>query len=176
MPITPFHFGPGLLFAAIAPRFVSWTVFALANVLIDLEPITLFFLTGDPSHPWLHTLPGAVAVATVVALAGRRPCVVFLRWWNTRLSPAQARWLGVDPAITVVQAWCGAFTGTLSHILLDGIMHVDVRPFWPVLAGNPLQGLIDIDVLHLACVAAGIAGAVLLLVVFAARRSWPRNR
>lgn len=131
MPITPFHFGPGLLFAAVAPRYVSWTVFALANILIDLEPIALYFLTGDPAHPWLHTPPGAVAVAVATALFGRRPCEAFLRWWNRQLSHEQARWLAVDPAVTATQAWCGAFVGTVSHVLLDAIMHVDVRQFWP---------------------------------------------
>ena len=64
MPITPFHFGPGALFKCAAPGHLSWTVFALANMLIDLEPITLFFVTGDPTHPWLHTPPGAIDYAT----------------------------------------------------------------------------------------------------------------
>ena len=67
MPITPFHFGPGALFKAAAPAHVSWAVFALANVLIDLEPIGLYYITGDPAHPWLHTLAGALAVAAVAA-------------------------------------------------------------------------------------------------------------
>jgi hypothetical protein len=71
MPITPFHFGPGALFASAAPSRISWTVFALANVLIDLEPIGLHFITGDPAHPWLHTVPGALVVAAVAALVGR---------------------------------------------------------------------------------------------------------
>jgi len=162
MPITPFHFGPGALFAALAPRQLSWTVFALANVLIDLEPISLFFLTGDPAHPWLHTAAGALAVAIVAALAGPRPCEAFLRWWNRKLSPAQARWLAVDPNITRTQAWAGALVGTYSHILLDAVMHVDVRPFWPLAPGNPLQGAIGMDWLHLSCVAAGIVGVALL--------------
>ena len=163
MPITPFHFGPGALLAALAPGAVSWTVFALANVLIDLEPITLFFLTGDPAHPWLHTPPGALGVAILTVLLGRRPCEAFLRGWNTRLSPAQARWLAVDPVITAVQAWTGAVLGTSTHILLDAVMHVDVRPFWPFLAGNPLQAVLGMDFLHGACVAAGVAGIGILL-------------
>lgn len=162
MPITPFHFGPGALFKCAAPAHLSWTVFALANVLIDLEPITLFFLTGDPAHPWLHTPPGAIAVAIVAAAAGRRPCEWFLRWWNRRLSPAQARWLAVPAAIGSAQAWSGALLGTVSHILLDAIMHTDVRPFWPIVQGNPLQGLIGIEQLQWACVAAGVLGIAVL--------------
>lgn len=164
MPITPYHFGPGLLFAAVAPRYLSWTIFALANVLIDLEPVSLYFLTGDPAHPWLHTLPGAVAVAVATALLGHRPCCAFLRWWNRQLSAQQARWLATHPAITATQAWCGAFAGTLSHLLLDGVMHGDVRPFWPLLATNPMQGAIGIDALELVCVIAGCIGGALLSV------------
>jgi len=163
MPITPFHFGPGALLTGLAPSTVSWTVFALANILIDLEPVSLFFLTGDPAHPWLHTPPGALGVAIVAALLGRRPCEWFLCWWNTRLSPAQARWLGVDPRITPRQAWAGALLGASTHILLDAIMHVDVRPLWPLVAGNPMQGLIGIDVLQWLCTGAGAFGIAILL-------------
>jgi len=60
VPITPFHFGPGALIKAAAPKHFSWTIFALANVVIDLEPIGLFLLIGDPAHPLLHTLPKAL--------------------------------------------------------------------------------------------------------------------
>lgn len=162
MPITPFHFGPGALFKSAAPGRISWLAFALANALIDLEPIGLYILTGDPAHPWLHTPPGALAVAAAAALAGRKPGEAFLRWWNSRLSPTQARWLSTTPAITPGAAWAGALLGTLSHILLDGLMHGDVRPFWPFHAGNPMQGLVPLDWLHAACVAAGVLGVAIL--------------
>ena len=158
MPITPFHFGPGALFKCAAPRQISWTVFALANMIIDLEPIALFFFTGDPAHPWLHTLLGAVAVATLVAIAGPGPCERFLTWWNFRLDCSRIGWLKVGTDITPWAAWTGAFLGTGSHILLDAVMHVDVKPFWPLVATNPLQGLLGIDLLHWACVAGGIIG------------------
>jgi hypothetical protein len=162
MPITPFHFGPGALLASAAPGRISWTVFALANVLIDLEPIGLFFLIGDPAHPWLHTVPGALAVAVVAATGGRRPGELFLRWWNTRLSPAQARWLWVRPGITAGAAWSGALLGTLSHVVLDAFMHGDVRILWPIRDANPLLGLVDLGTLHAGCVVAGVAGIAIL--------------
>lgn len=164
MPITPFHFGAGALIKCVAPAWVSWTIFALANVLIDLEPITLFLFTGDPAHPWLHTLPGAIGVAIVAASAGRRPGEALLRWWNRQLSPAQAKWLATQETIAPAAAWTGAFLGTLSHLLLDAIMHADVRPFWPIQEANTLQGLITIEQLQWACVAAGVAGLVVLAI------------
>ena len=165
LPITPFHFGPGALIKCVAPGLVSWTVFALANVLIDLEPIALFLLTGEPAHPWLHTLPGAILVAIVAATAGRQLCEWFLRWWNRQLSPAQARWFAVPAQIGRAAAWAGAFLGTVSHILLDAVMHVDVRPFWPLYPGNPMQGWIAIERLQWGCVAAGVLGIAVLAIV-----------
>jgi hypothetical protein len=55
-------------------------------------------------------------------------------------------------------------------------MHADVRPFWPLLATNPLQGAIEIYALHLVCVAAGCAGAVLLAVFAVSRQSASSRR
>ena len=164
MPITPFHFGPGALFKSVAPMHFSWTMFALANVLIDLEPIVLVLVTGYAAHPWLHTLPGAITVAIVTVAVGRRPCEWLLRWWNRQLSPAQARWLGSPLTIGRLAAWAGAFAGTISHVLIDAVMHHDVRPFWPVLEQNPLQGLSGFGVLHWACLVSGLVGIIALML------------
>ncbi len=160
MPITPFHFGPGALFKVLAPRHFSWICFALANILIDLEPVTLFLLIGDPAHPWLHTLPGALAVAAVAAIFGRKPCEALLAFWNRQLSPAQARWLAVAPGISRSAAWTGALAGTLSHLALDTVMHADVEALWPLVHGNPWRGVISLEALHLACVMAGVAATL----------------
>jgi hypothetical protein len=160
MPITPFHFGPGALIKTLAPSHFCWTSFALANVLIDLEPITLFLFTGDPAHPWLHTLPGAIAVAVISATLGRGACERLLAAWNRQLSFRQARWLGVSSYIPVVSAWSGALIGTLSHLALDATMHADVEPLWPLVHGNPWRGSISLEALHWGCVAAGCAAFV----------------
>jgi hypothetical protein len=169
LPITPFHFGPGALIKAAVPNHFSWTVFALANVVIDLEPVSLFLFTGDPAHPWLHTFPGALGVAAIVALLGRQGCEYVLQWWNRQLAPGwQTRWLAVDPSISRTAAWVSALVGTLSHIALDSLMHVDVEALWPFVAGNRFQGVISLDTLHSAC-----GGALLLTLAiwFVAKRT-----
>ena len=168
MPITPFHFGPGALVKVIVPKHFSWTIFALSNVLIDLEPVTLFLLIGDPAHPWLHTLPGAIGVAMIAATLGRKPSEWVLGRWNSRLSPGwQTRWLAVEPSISRSTAWISALIGTLSHLALDSIMHTDVEALWPIIAGNQIQGVISLDALHGFCVAAALMA---LLVWPIARR------
>lgn len=94
-------------------------------------------------------------------------CEPLLRWWNRRLSPAQARWLGAEPTIAPAAMWSGAMLGAWSHLGLDGIMHYDVEPFAPWRRGNPLLELVSLEALHLGCLAATALG----LVVLAARRA-----
>jgi len=57
----------------------------------------------------------------------------------------------------------GAVLGALSHPILDGIMHSDVRPFWPWIDTNPLLGVVGLDVVHLGCVALGIVALIVIM-------------
>lgn len=164
MPITPFHFFPGVLLKAAATDGMSWTVFVLANCLIDLEPVTLFLVSGEPAHPWLHTLPGAVLVAAVAATLGRPFCELWLRWWNRNLSGAQARWLGCGTVIGKKSAWVGALLGTGTHLALDMFMHADVRPAWPFFADNPFAGSIPVETLQWGALAALLPALVIFLL------------
>jgi hypothetical protein len=172
LPITPFHLGPGAAFKALLGRRFSFTVFAFSQGLIDLEPIAWWLATGDPLHPALHTYAGALVVAALAFWPGRPVCEWVLRRYNAGLSPSQARWLAVPPAISPLAAASAALLGAWSHVFLDSIMHFDVRPWAPFAAGNALHEVISIDALHLACVAAGAAGVLVLiaLAAFAARK------
>lgn len=162
MPVTPFHIGAGLLFKASAPARVSWTVFAIANILIDLEPIAWFLLTGDPAHRQLHSYLGATLVAALSLWPGRLLAEAWLRWWTRQLSPAQARWLGTGTCIALPAALIGAALGAYSHIFLDSFMHTDMQPWWPWREGNGLLQKISIDGLHLICLVATAWGGLWL--------------
>jgi membrane-bound metal-dependent hydrolase YbcI (DUF457 family) len=54
----------------------------------------------------------------------------------------------------------GAYVGTLSHIVLDAIMHSDMRPWWPFTSNNALLGYIPLSELHVMCLALGLAGGL----------------
>jgi hypothetical protein len=174
MPITPFHLGPGAALKSLLGRRMSFTTFGLANGLIDLEPIANFVLTGDPAHRFFHTLIGATLVVLVSVWPGRLLCEGLLRWWNSRLSPIQARYLSVAPAIGIGAAATGAALGAYSHVVLDSIMHVDVRAFAPFSDWNALQGLVSIEALQLGCVLAGLAGLTVLALPIV--RRWMTSR
>lgn len=161
MPITPFHLGPGLLFSGLS-RHISLSAFIIANCLIDLEPTLAYLMTGDPVHRFMHTYFGANFAALLTAQFARRPVEQWLRYWNSRLSPAQANWMGCQEAIPVSTFWIGAFVGAWSHVWIDAFMHADVEPWWPFQPGNLVQGAIDISELHALCLIAGLIGLPLL--------------
>ena len=61
---------------------------------------------------------------------------------------------------TWAASFAGAYLGTFSHILLDGLMHPDMHPWWPFGTSNGLLGAVDLVWLHLGCVVAAFVGAL----------------
>ena len=82
MPVTPFHIVAGVLVKSAKPKYFSWTVFALANVLIDTEAVYYFFTTGIPQHKYFHTWIGATVILILCALLGKYLCQFWLWIWN----------------------------------------------------------------------------------------------
>jgi hypothetical protein len=154
MPVTPFHFGAGLLLHAMAPRRISFMAFCAANVAIDVESLVNLVRGHDPVHAFFHsaigaTLAGAGTAGLMLAAVG-----IGRRW---RL-PDLFQWLRLEPPAIVAGSMLGAWT----HVLLDGVMHPDLRPLAPFSEANPLLHLVSLGVLHLGCVAAAAVGALLL--------------
>lgn len=114
MPLTPLHLAAGLP----ARRHISLKAFIVVNVLIDLEPASIMFFgmdrLGYALHQGVHTLGGVTLMAIVTLIAGLA---------------GKGQW----------RPWLyGAFLGAFSHVILDALVHSDVQPFSPLLAGNPL--------------------------------------
>lgn len=147
MPITPLHFGPGVLArAAIGPRF-GLAGFLVSQVLLDLEPgLKLFGLANEGAglHEW-HTwalAPAFVLAAWAVAVVGQRLVFVGQRW----------RWLRSS-------SWSeagGAIVGVVSHLLLDALYHSDVAAnvFLPGASGLVSQSALDLSLLVLLPISA----------------------
>ncbi len=160
MPITPFHFGPGLALKGVAAPVFSWSAFAAAQVLIDCE--TLYYLVNReyPVHRFFHSFLGAAAAGLVAAVlflvvGGRASVAGFPRLLAPLTASSAAR-----GEISPLGVLLGGLAGGLSHPFLDGIMHPDVRPFMPWSDHNPFLGLIGLAPLHLACIGAALFGAV----------------
>jgi membrane-bound metal-dependent hydrolase YbcI (DUF457 family) len=152
VPVTPFHFGAGAALHAAAPRQVSLLAFCGANCLMDLETIYNVLAGRFPLHRFLHTFAGAtlVAVATVGLFAALRSVAGRIRL------PNHFDW----QQLRMVAVAIGASLGVYSHVVLDGIMHADVRPFAPWSDDNPFYRLVSLQILHIGCLAAGGLGLV----------------
>lgn len=160
MPLTPLHLGPAAVVKVILPGYFSFSVFAFVQVLIDLEPLYYMAIDADPLHRFMHTFAGSTVAAALGVVLGRPLCVAALKWWNMHLDAQLARWLATDQVIPLIPAVTGAAVGAYSHLALDAIMHMDVRPLAPFSQDNLLHGLISIDGLYWFCAATGLLGLV----------------
>lgn len=163
MPFTPLHMGAGIAVKAIARRRFSLMVFGWSQILMDIQPLIAMTTGMVELHGFSHTLLGATLIGLPAALTGkplgelglkilRMPDHLPIRWPTAFLS---------------------AYIGTYSHILLDSIMHVDVAPLAPLRAGNLLQGVISIELLHILCIAAAAVGGGLYFIRERYRRQTP---
>jgi membrane-bound metal-dependent hydrolase YbcI (DUF457 family) len=59
----------------------------------------------------------------------------------------------------------GSLLGSYSHIVLDGVMHADMRPLAPWSDENPFLHLVSLSTLHWLCVGAVVVGGLWWLVV-----------
>ncbi len=149
MPFTPFHLGAGAAFKALGGRRVSFMVFGGTQVLMDLEPGYKLLTGGTQLHGPSHTLAGALVIGLLAAVIGKPISEFAFR-------------VGGRPDVTISwqAALAGALLGSFSHVLLDAVMHADMRPWWPVGEGNALLGWFPIGELHLYCVLLGVIGAL----------------
>lgn len=154
MPITPFHFGPGAALHALAPRHVSFLAFCAANVLIDIESLVNLISGRHPVHAFFHSYVGATLVIPAVAFL-----FIVGRWLTARF-PLAAGWQGVS----LRQVLIGAALGAYSHVLLDSVMHPDIRPLLPFDSSNALLDAVSLRALHLGCVFLGLLGAIGVLL------------
>jgi hypothetical protein len=154
MPITPFHFGPGALLHAVAPRYVSFVSFCAANVLIDIESLYNLIYRHYPVHAFFHTYIGAtlVVITMIILFLVCRSFAARLRLPNT------FQW----QQLTVKQVVIGAALGAYSHVALDSIMHHDIQPLSPFTSNNTLLGIVSLGTLHFGCMALGVLGLLVL--------------
>lgn len=150
MPFTPFHLGPGAFLKGIGGERFSFVVFGGSQVLIDIEPGYRMAVGDAVLHGPSHTVGGAVLIGTVATLIGKPIGEFVLR----KIMPSRRE-------ITWSAAAAGAFSGTFSHLFLDAVMHSDMTPWAPLFESNGLLGVVSLRVLHIACVALGLAGALL---------------
>lgn len=165
MPFTPFHMGPGLAVKALLRGSFSLMVFGWAQIVMDIQPLVVIFTETGRLHGFSHTYLGASLLAAFSALSGK-----YVGEIGLFMMGGNARGAFIIPWKV---AFLSAFIGTFSHVLLDSIMHLDLRPFYPVTAVNPMLGVISNASLHGLCVLSGLVGA---MVFFGVNRHQQKKR
>jgi membrane-bound metal-dependent hydrolase YbcI (DUF457 family) len=163
MPLTPFHFGPGGALHVLAPKRVSFLAFCACNVFIDVEPLYYILTRQYPLHRFFHTYIGATLMAGFT--------VLFFMGAIKAANPLRLSSVFDWRDLTVLPVVVGAALGAWSHVVLDSIMHPDVRPFAPFSDANPLLLVVSLPALHLFCVITGIAALGIIGVKWIAKRS-----
>ncbi|QSP94770.1 hypothetical protein LPB19_16620 [Marinobacter salinisoli] len=152
MPFTPIHMGPGILIKSLLQGSFSLMVFGWSQIVMDIQPLFVMITGEGHLHGFSHTFVGATLLAIAAALSGK-----YLSEIGLYLLLRDREAWGV---IGWPVAFFSAFTGAFSHVVLDGIMHADVQPFFPVASNNPFLGLLTIDALHGACLISGAVGGI----------------
>ncbi len=151
MPFTPLHAGPGLLLKGLCGKRLSLLSFLASQVVIDLEPLYYMMRHQWLVHRMTHTLLGAAVVAGLVvsmmALIRQMP-----RLQSMTTDDGECSLWGIS---------VGALVGTWSHVLLDSIVHLDVRLFAPFNDALPFYGLLEWEQVNLLCIVSAAVGLLL---------------
>ena len=114
----------------------------------------------DVLHGPSHTTLGALLIAALVAWLSLPLCNFILSKFNQEVAHHNVAWLQEPYPITRAAAWTGALFGTLSHLVLDSLMHHDIHPLAPFSNANPLADLVSHDGVYQLCVVLGVVGTV----------------
>ena len=155
---------------AAANMHFSFLVFGFTQVVIDTEPLYYMVQGLWPIHRFFHTYLGATLIAIFAVTIGRPLLALVIRLWNRLLVPSLRTRLSMEPWIPFTAAVSGALFGGYSHVLLDSVMHSDVRPFAPWSDSNGMLHLMSVGHLYLFCAGFGVLGGVMLLLGFVRRK------
>jgi len=168
MPFTPLHLGPALFFGMILLRYIDLPTFLVANVIVDVEPLVILILglhrtdsLGLPLHGLLHTFLGGTFVALLLALVMMR-----MRGY---LEPLM-RLVGLEQVSSPRSVYAAALSGVYLHILLDSLLYVDIRPFYPFSYNPFLGGMAAAFGVWWFCIVTGLIGVALLVFRLAKTR------
>jgi len=152
--------GPGLAIKALAGRRFSVLTFGIAQIAMDIEPLVGMVRGADVLHGPSHTYLAALVIAVIVAAISPPICLPIFRRWNRELSFHRVFWLAEPESFAPTPVIVGAFVGTISHVILDSVMHSDISPLSPWSSTNGFLGLFSIGALHQFCIFAGVFGVL----------------
>jgi membrane-bound metal-dependent hydrolase YbcI (DUF457 family) len=155
MPFTPFHLGPALLIGLILFNYLDLPTFLIANIIIDIEPLTILLLGLDsPLHGFFHSFLGGTLASiflTMIVLRVRKFASPLMEFFYREQNWSRRKILSAS------------ISGVYLHVFLDSFLYTDIRPFYSF-RGNPLlSGLSMGFTVYYFCVFSGVAGLIIYL-------------
>lgn len=158
MPFTPYHMGPGLLIKSLLQSGFSLMIFGWAQILMDIQPLIVLLMGQGHLHGFSHTYLGATLIAFLSAISGKYLIdngLIIIKTYHSF----------VPVAFTWRVVFTSAFLGTYTHVLLDSIMHADMKPLFPFVIENKMLGIITLEQLHQFCWYSGLIGVTVYVLV-----------
>ncbi len=156
--------GIALLVKPLLNRHFSVIAFGIAQVAMDIEPGIRMALGTDALHGQTHTILGALIMAFFVTLIAPSICKHLLAKWNSEVIHYNRPGLVHSGPVSKTSVFMGALFGTVSHVLLDSLIHRDIHPLIPFSQTNPFMCLIAYDEVYQACTIAGVLGIAVWLI------------
>ncbi|MDW7732614.1 MAG: hypothetical protein SCH66_09335 [Methanolobus sp.] len=153
MPFTPFHLGPAFLLREIFEKRINLISILLGSVIVDVRATYCLFAGCRPLHGPLHTFLNATLIALLLSL--------FLFSQRERLQKITEK-LRIEQTYSFMSIIAGSLIGTWSHVLLDSVLYIDIRPLWP-LAANPFLAVTESGTIYLVCMLSFLPAMVIYL-------------
>lgn len=149
MPLTPFHFGPGVLIKSVSPKYFSLSAFIVTQIIIDFEVLWNAYWGHPRLHTLLHSYLGSVLAMGLGAVFIFGFIYIANKFFYKKYSyNIRAHFIGL-----IIGAW--------SHVFLDSMMHGDLFPFYPLSESQPLLGRVSLFDLHAFCVLSFFIGGLI---------------
>jgi hypothetical protein len=166
MPITPFHFGPGVLIKSVVPKWFSLRAFILSQIVIDSETAWNLLKGNDRLHTVFHSYLGSLA-AMLISMG-------LLLSFNLVLTKFESLKNLSGRRFELRSSTIGVFLGGWSHVFLDSIMHSDLYPFFPINNSQPQLAMWSLRDLHSFCLWGFVAGGTVLVIRAGVRNLRPK--
>jgi membrane-bound metal-dependent hydrolase YbcI (DUF457 family) len=155
MPFTPFHLGPALLIGLILFNYLDFPTFLIANIIIDIEPLTVLLMGLDsPLHGFFHSFIGGTIASiflTLIVLRVRKFVSPLMEFFYREQNWSQRKILSAS------------ISGVYLHIFLDSFLYTDIRPFYPFRSNPLLSGWSMGFTVYYFCVFSSVAGLIFYL-------------
>lgn len=138
---------------------MSLFAFGSTQIAMDIQPLIAIINDSSPLHGWTHTYLAAAGIAVANATLFRAIFPPIERIVRDRELPFRHDLLDI-----LRQSWSvllvSCLLGTLSHVFLDSMMHLDMLPLSPFYTETrPMLAVMSVSDLHRTCFATGVIGA-----------------